>query len=139
MCLGYKAKTNSFKCANLQKYHHTGCMEGLRQFFISNVKRYRKLNHLRQLDLALEIGKSANYINSIENGKYFPSPETIEKIADVLKVEPASLFQKEGSGNPLPREELVNRVYDKVIASLPDLIRSTVNSELDTSTGASIS
>ena len=114
-------------------------MEGLRQFFISNVKRYRKLNHLRQLDLALEIGKSANYINSIENGKYFPSPETIEKIADVLKVEPASLFQKEGSGNPLPREELVNRVYDKVIASLPDLIRSTVNSELDTSTGASIS
>ena len=114
-------------------------MEGLRQVFISNVKRYRKLNHLRQLDLALEIGKSANYINSIGNGKYFPSPETIEKIADVLKVEPASLFQKEGSGTPLPREELVNRVYDKVLVSLQDLIRSTVNSELDTSTGASIS
>ncbi|MCR5621459.1 MAG: helix-turn-helix domain-containing protein [Treponema sp.] len=108
-------------------------MEGLRQVFIANLKRYRKQNHIRQLDLAMEIGKSANYINSIENGKYFPSPETIEKIAEILKVEPASLFQKEDNVKLPPKEELVNRVYDKVIVSLTDLIRTTVNSELDTS------
>ena len=107
-------------------------MEGLRQVFISNLKRYRKQNHIRQLDLAMEIGRSANYINSIENGKYFPSPETIEKIAEVLKVEPASLFQKEGKDKPLPKEELVNRIYEKIIAALPDIIRSTVSSELGT-------
>ena len=98
-------------------------MEGLRQVFIANLKRYRKQNHIRQLDLAMEIGKSANYINSIENGKYFPSPETIEKIAEVLKVEPASLFQKEDKAKLPPKEELVNRIYDKVIVSLTDLIR----------------
>lgn len=49
---------------------------------------------MRQLDLALEIGKSSNYINSIENGKYFPSPETIESIARSLGIEPVRLFVK---------------------------------------------
>lgn len=66
----------------------------LRETFIRNLKHYRKLSGLRQLDLALEIDKSSNYINSIENGKYFPSPETIEKIADVLKIDPMELFNK---------------------------------------------
>ncbi len=66
----------------------------LRETFIKNLKYYRKLSGLRQLDLALEIDKSTNYINSIENGKYFPSPETIEKIADVLKIDPTELFNK---------------------------------------------
>ena len=70
-------------------------MEGLRQIFIGNLKRYRKQNHIRQLDLALEIGKSANYINSIENSKYFPSPETIEQIAQILQIDPMQLFNKE--------------------------------------------
>ncbi len=107
-------------------------MEGLRQIFIGNLKRYRKQNHIRQLDLALEIGKSANYINSIENGKYFPPPETIDKIAEALKVEPASLFQKESKDKPLLKDELVKKIYDKVIVSLPDLIRVTVNSEIGT-------
>ena len=83
----------------------------------------------------MEIGRSANYINSIENGKYFPSPETIEQIAGVLKVEPESLFRREGQDNPLPKEELVNRVYEKIISALPDLIRSTVSSELGSSSG----
>ncbi len=66
----------------------------LRETFIRNLKYYRKLSGLRQLDLALEIDKSTNYINSIENGKYFPSPETIEKIANVLKIDPMELFNK---------------------------------------------
>ena len=60
-------------------------MEKLRQVFINNLKYFRKKRNVRQLDLALEIGKSSNYINSIENGKYFPSPETIEQIASFLE------------------------------------------------------
>ena len=67
-------------------------MQTLRQQFIQNLKFFRKQKGMRQLDLALEIGKSSNYINSIENGKYFPSPETIENIALSLGIEPVSLF-----------------------------------------------
>ncbi|MBQ8680767.1 MAG: helix-turn-helix transcriptional regulator [Treponema sp.] len=70
-------------------------MAELRNTFIRNLKYYRKQKGVRQLDLALEIGKSSNYINSIENGKYFPSPETIEEIAHFLGIEPIRLFDSE--------------------------------------------
>ena len=70
-------------------------MAELRQAFIRNLKHYRKLKKMRQLDLALELGKNPNYINSIENGKYFPSPETIEQIAEILEIEPIRLFTQE--------------------------------------------
>lgn len=84
-----------FMCTRFCKHRHTVCMAELRQTFIHNLKYYRKLKGIRQLDLALEIGKSSNYINSIENGKYFPSPETIEEIAEILEIEPLRLFDKE--------------------------------------------
>ena len=71
-------------------------MESLRQVFINNLKYLRKKKGLRQIDLALEIGKSSNYINSIENGKYFPSPETIEQIAKLLEIEPMQIFDRNG-------------------------------------------
>ena len=64
---------------------------------------------MRQLDLALEIGKSSNYINSIENGKYFPSPETIENIALSLGIEPVRLFgNNENSENEKKAENVFN-------------------------------
>lgn len=76
----------------------------LRQIFIRNLKYYRNEKKLRQLDLAIEIGKSSNYINSIENGKYFPSPETIAQIADYLEIDPMKLFDK---NNPSINEEKI--------------------------------
>lgn len=85
-------------------------MAELRQTFIRNLKYYRKLKGVRQLDLALELGRNPNYINSIENGKYFPSPETIEQIAAVLEIEPIRLFDRE-----IPTDN------DGVSAHTPDL------------------
>ena len=64
---------------------------------------------MRQLDLALEIRKSSNYINSIENGKYFPSPETIENIALSLGIEPVRLF---GNGENSEKEKNAENVFD---------------------------
>lgn len=78
-------------------------MAELRQTFIRNLKYYRKLRGKRQLDLAMDLSKNPNYINSIENGKYFPSPETIEQIAFSLGIEPVQLFEKE-----LPESAAIN-------------------------------
>lgn len=69
-------------------------MCSLQQIFINNLKYFRKSRGLRQLDLALEIGKSSNYINSIENGKYFPPLDTIEQISQCLQIEPVQLFNR---------------------------------------------
>ena len=70
-------------------------MPDLRMTFIQNLKHYRKRQRMRQLDLAFAIGKSANYINSVENGKYFPSPETIDQIAAALGIKSELLFLSE--------------------------------------------
>ena len=91
-------------------------MGELRQTFIQNLKRYRKEKGFRQLDLALAIGKSSNYINSVENGKYFPSPETIEQIADILGLEPILLFETGAEQTDSIRPEELEKKIQKVVS-----------------------
>ncbi len=93
-------------------------MQTLRQQFIQNLKFFRKQKGMRQLDLALEIGKSSNYINSIENGKYFPSPETIESIARSLGIEPVRLFGK--------YEESEKEKIAETVLNIEETLRSEV-------------
>lgn len=77
------------------------------------------------MDLAIEIGKSSNYINSIENGKYFPSPETIEKIATVLKIEPMELFNNHDLKDM--NDPVVQNSLDKMKNVLTERILKDIN------------
>ena len=95
-------------------------MMSLREVFIQNLKYYRKLKGLRQIDLALEINKNTNYINSIENSKYFPSPETIEQIAQILGIEAMQLFDKNAPKPPQAHKADTNAIKAKLEA---DVIR----------------
>ena len=65
---------------------------------------------MRQIDLAFAIGKSANYINSVENGKYFPSPETIDQIAAALGIESELLFISEFPPQGISEKDAVGAV-----------------------------
>lgn len=56
------------------------------------VKRIRKEMKLTQEQVAEKVGVSTNYIGFIEQGRYAPSLEVIEKIAKVLKVKPSELL-----------------------------------------------
>lgn len=112
-------------------------MENLRQVFINNLKYFRNKRNIRQLDLALEIGKSSNYINSIENGKYFPSPETIEQIANFLEVEPMQLFDRNGCRENLVKNhtktyasDLAENLYKKLSTDLHDFLKSDIEQAL---------
>lgn len=88
------------------------CIVELRKIFIRNLKYYRKQKGFRQIDLALEINKGYNYINSIENEKYFPSPETIEEISAVLEIEPMQLFNREDPQNAATDKNLEIKLND---------------------------
>ena len=112
-------------CTRFFEHRHTMCMAELRRTFIQNLKYYRKVKGIRQLDLALEIGKSSNYINSIENGKYFPSPETIEQIAAILEIEPIRLFAQEP---PASEEKSEKEIIDlgAMEAQLRELISQDI-------------
>lgn len=128
-------KTNIYyiKCTNIENNCHSIYMENLRQVFINNLKHFRRIRNLRQLDLALEIGKSSNYINSIENGKYFPSPETIEQIADFLQIEPMQLFDRNGCTENLiqnsPKnyaDQLSETLYNRLKSDLQKIIKNDI-------------
>ena len=102
-------------------------MQPSRKVFINNLKFFRKQCGLRQLDLSLEIEKSSNYINSVENEKYFPSPETIDKIAQDLKIHPSQLFLEDGCPENVKlfsKSEFIENVSENLFSSLKSMISS---------------
>ncbi len=66
----------------------------LQEIFFDNLKFFRKQKKLTQMELTLAIDKGYNYINGVEQGKLFPSVEVIEKLAEVLEISPAALFDE---------------------------------------------
>ena len=60
--------------------------------FIKNLRYFRKLRSLSQLKFSEMIDITPNYLNAVENGKNFPSPEVIQRISDVLEISPYKLF-----------------------------------------------
>jgi transcriptional regulator with XRE-family HTH domain len=64
----------------------------IRVLLSKNVRRFRTRQELSQLALAVETNLTHNFINDIENGKKWVSPETIAKLASAFKVEPYELF-----------------------------------------------
>lgn len=80
-------------------------------------------------EMSLALGQSASYINSIENGKAFPSMPIFFKICDYLEITPHDFFDKNAT-NPV----LLNRLKAnaeslgtddlRVLVRLTDLIIS---------------
>ena len=60
--------------------------------FIENLRYWRKKRGLSQQKLSEMINISPNYLNAVENGKNFPSPEIIQSISDSLQIFPYQLF-----------------------------------------------
>ena len=64
----------------------------IRSLFARNLRRLRGIAKLSQINLASEAGLTHNFINDIENGKKWVSPESIAKLAIALKAEPYQFF-----------------------------------------------
>ena len=67
-------------------------MTKVQELFIANLRSERKRAGYSQEKLADLIGLSPKYISSLEIGTRFPSPDTIQKISDTLKIEPYQLL-----------------------------------------------
>lgn len=67
----------------------------IQDLFITNLKAYRKLRKISQMQLADLCDSSTGYIGEIETGKRFPSVNMIEKIANALSIESWDLFKNE--------------------------------------------
>lgn len=67
-------------------------MTHFQKIFIKNLRFWRKKRSFSQLKLSEMINISPNYLNAVENGKNFPSPEVIQDISDSLEILPYQLF-----------------------------------------------
>lgn len=74
----------------------------IRELFSKNLKTLRAKQKYSQLTLSVRAGLAHNFVNDIENGKKWVSPETIAKLAQVLDVEPGDFFVD----NPLDGYEI---------------------------------
>ena len=67
----------------------------IQELFIANLKAYRKLRGISQMQLAALCDSSTGYIGEIETGRCFPSVNMIEKIAASLEIDSWQLFRNE--------------------------------------------
>ena len=65
----------------------------LKKCFGQNVQKYRKHRNLTQERLAELVGVDVTSISAVETGKYFPSPDNLSRIVEVLQVQFSDLFE----------------------------------------------
>lgn len=80
-----------------------------------NITNRRNELKYTQEKLAEEAKLSAITVWKIENREQWPSPDTLQSIANALKMTPAQLFYDEGNEKVIPEETIAER--DKHILS----------------------
>ena len=59
-----------------------------------NVRKYRKIAKLSQIELAVEVGIDRSYLSEIENGRTNTSISVLYAIADALNIDIVDLLRK---------------------------------------------
>lgn len=70
-------------------------MTELQYHLSKNMKAHRKKLGMSQEELAEKVGTASNYISLIEQGRKFPSPRMLERIASALDIHSIELFSQE--------------------------------------------
>jgi transcriptional regulator with XRE-family HTH domain len=77
-------------------------MEDIKEILAANIKENRRKKGLTQEKLAEMADMSLNYLAILELARKFPSGEMLERLAEVLEIEPHELFLVK----PSPQDEL---------------------------------
>ena len=98
-------------------------MTHIQEVFIKNLRYLRKKRGISQLRFSEILNISPNYLNAVENGKNFPSPEVIQNISDALKVFPFQLFY----------EHQPDHLKSRINSAIPELmsLKQKLNKEID--------
>lgn len=75
-------------CRTKQKYLN----EGMLNLLTNNIKEFRKIKKITQEEMAKQIGMGRTALSRIENGVYFPSAKTMEKISNYLNEPLGDIF-----------------------------------------------
>ena len=107
----------------------------LQDIFICNMKRFRKLRHITQEQLAELCGTDTSYIGQIEIRRRFPSLPLVERIAAALKVEPYQLYKPQGPEEQLPGQKLQAELLAAICTDISRILSPYTGSPLPPGTG----
>ncbi len=97
----------------------------LQDIFINNLKFYRKKSGLSQENLSEKLNKGTNYINKIENRISFPTIQVIERLADVLNIKPACLFEEQTTP-----QNIICSDRDKFISDVTEQLFQKISADM---------
>lgn len=97
-------------------------MSDLKKALGKKIKQIRKEKQLTQERLAELINIEVPSLSNIETGKFAPSIETLQKLSEVLMVEPWEFYYF----NEMTDEKMRDVIYTK-IESNPALIKTVYN------------
>jgi transcriptional regulator with XRE-family HTH domain len=95
----------------------------IQQILAENMKRLRGAQGLTQQALAQRTGISLAFLQNIEMGKRWVSPDTLSSLARALAVREEALFIEESKDRPAPRPrpiEVLNMVCEALGVTLPE-------------------
>ena len=92
-------------------------MKRIQEHLSRNIKKRRGLRGYTQAQLAEKVNCACNYISLIEQGKKFPSPAMLEKIAAALGVESYELFHGPEDGS-LVLDDVRDTLIEEIEASI---------------------
>jgi transcriptional regulator with XRE-family HTH domain len=108
----------------------------LKQIFIRNLKEFRKKEGFSQMKLAEHCDTAPSYIGDIEIGRRFPSMELIEKMADILRIEPYQFFKNQADNGLNPDTE---NLFPRLPNSMKNQIKTQIQTQIDRSTNEILS
>ena len=92
-----------------------------------NIKRYRKLNKMTQLELSEKIGRNIRTIRGYELGDVIPPLNVIEKIAEVFNVRTIDLIGSDEKCLESSIEDLKEAIEKKEKKCITNLYTSTLD------------
>ena len=69
----------------------------IRDVFARNLRTLRKAKGLSQEEVAHEAGIDRTYVSALERSVYNPSIDVVDRLAQVLEVEPSELLRRTGA------------------------------------------
>jgi len=98
-------------------------MTDVRILLAKNIKNFREILSISQMELAEKVGCSPTLIGKIEIMKRFPSADSLNRIAKALKVSPADLFLD------AENSEIIRSISSK--QKRKSLLKSKINKVID--------
>lgn len=101
-------------------------MTELKKLLGRRIQELRKINHLKQEELAELINIATRNLSNIETGRCFPAPENIEKIAKALNCKIKDLFDFEHQQDDTDLyNEIISRIKPVSRERLQDIYKVT--------------